>query len=785
METITKPDYGRVLKWMNGAIKVQEMYPHGHPATLQATEKSFHALQEIFKNIDYLTISQVKDRIIINGTFIEGASLPERLLEEFKNENINSLTFNKNLNPEELSNFLSFFVKSFNKDSLPTSLPAFLKENGIKSITIDQLRYELVSEEEVVVKAEALEGVELKAQISAIIKDNPDLVLDIIFNKPVKKEIVVEKFGSEINLSQLTEGIEKQLKELSDDQVLSILVSGLNEKLPTVDSPDPNSTQNEMVDLVLKLLQNSEKRKLLPEVKKMLSERGIVKKEHLDFLFDEKWLQSQTVLDEVLKMIEKLGTEEVDFERFMFLWHRVISSEDSKIKLYAIDKLLFKLDSESVQTGSLAVVALKEALSHFVSEKMEFEFSYVKDRLYDKIKDQLMSPRIFKNYTKLLKDIFLEMIKLEEFKEIHEILLEYNVHLSTEMSYPQEVRNVALNFIHEVSDVTTLAILTSHIKEGTPSPNIKLVEEILESLDKDKVAEKLLEIFTVDDRVARMSALRVLSRLGKSSVSALLTLLSTPHTYIREKGSELLVNEQWYKVRNVIFVLGNIPSVESVQTLLKLNQDPDLRVRMEVIKALERIGGPESVRALLTFLSDKEDEIRRNAITSLSRLGDKSCLLSLIEHFRHNRKDKLITLNAISKIGGDEPTDSGESSRTIKDYEEGRTIEDSDRADAHLSGRSRTIKFLLDVLWEKELGMKNLHPKERDEIRISTLNILGKIGSPELVSEIEKFIRQNRKSLRGLLAKDRLIESANRALKMIRSKYSKSLPDTIGWYGKK
>lgn len=210
--------------------------------------------------------------------------------------------------------------------------------------------------------------------------------------------------------------------------------------------------------------------------------------------------------------------------------------------------------------------------------------------------------------------------------------------------------------------------------------------------------------------------------------------------------------------------------------MLKLNQDPDLRVRLDVIKALERIGGPESVRVLLTFLSDKEDEVRRNAITSLSRLGDKSCLPSLIEHFRHNRKDKLITLNVISKIGGDEPTDGGESSRTI---------EDSERADTHLSVRSRTIKFLLDVLWEKELGMKDLHPKERDEIRISTLNILGKIGSPELVSEIETFIRQNRKSLRGLLAKDRLIESANRALKIIRSKYSKSLPDTIGWYGKK
>ena len=762
METTTKPDYDRVLKQMNGAIRVQEMYPTGHPATLQATDKAFSILQEIFKTTEFLTISKVGDRIIINGMSIEGASFPERLLEEFKNENINSLTFTKSLNQEELTRFLSFFVKSFNKDTQPKSLVDFLKENEIHSVKIDQLRFELVSEDEVVVKTEVLEGADLKAQISAIMKDNPDLVRDILLHKSVKPDEVVEKLGSEINLHQLTEEIEKQVKELSDNEILVLVASSLGEKLKQSESQDHYSTLNEMVDLVHKILEDREKRRLLPEVKKMLSEQGIIEKDHLDFLFDEKWLKSQAILDELINMIEKLGDHEVDSERFMFLWHRVNSSEDPNIKSYAINQLLSKLDSENVQTRNLTVSALKETLSHSIKVKTDFEFTYIRNRLSEKIKERLMSAFVLKDHAELLKVIFLEMIKRGELKEALSILLEFNVRLSLDSSDSQEIKEVASRFIQEISDGSTLGILVSNLKEGIPSQNIRIAEEILESLDKDKVAEKLVGIFTVSDRTTRMSALRVLSRLGKSSVSAISALLSNPGTFIRDKETELLLNEQWYKVRNAVFVLGNIPSEKSVQILSKLNQDQDMRVRLEVIKSLERIGGPESVRVILTFLNDKEDEVRKNALTSLTRLGDKSCLSSLFEHFRRNRKDKQATLSAIGTIGGDKPTEDSELSRTSEDSE-----------------HSRTIKFLLEVLRDEEVGIKNFSPKEKDGIKITVLEILGKIGSPDSIDQIEKFVSQKKKGLKVFLVNDRLIESANRALKAIRSKQLKATREMI------
>jgi len=106
-----------------------------------------------------------------------------------------------------------------------------------------------------------------------------------------------------------------------------------------------------------------------------------------------------------------------------------------------------------------------------------------------------------------------------------------------------------------------------------------------------------------------------------------------------------------------------------------------------------------------------------------------------MEHLRHNHEDRKITLTAIGKIG-----------------------------------KKDSIDFLLELLWEREKGIKHLAPRQKDEIKIAVLNILGKTGSSELTEEIEKFVKQRGKGLMNLLVKDKVLESANEALKTIESR---------------
>ncbi len=729
-----------ILKEIGAAVKRLGMYPPEHPAAIKAVEKSFLTLQQLFKDADGLTISKVDDKIVVNGKSVEGAILPERLKEEFQQQNTNSLTLFKTLTREELGKFLNFFVRPLDHNAPRKDLTKFLRQNRIRSIQVNESRYELVSDDEVVVKSEILEGAELKAQISTIVKQNPDLVTDVLLNKPVKPESVSEKIGTEVNSDQLVQGIDQHVKNLTDDQVLSLLASGVEFTLKESKGKDKNLLLSEVTSLLNKLLQDREKERLLPEVKRILSGHRIPEEEYFDFIFEEKWLKTQAVLDELTSQVDKLGIEEIDFERFTLLLGRLMDSKEEKIRLHIVDKLLFNLDSKNGQTRRLSVLALKDILSRGVSGKREAEFVYLKDRLYDKIKNQQVSNCFLKDSGELVRIIFLELIQRNEFEEARKIVSEYKARLNLEVFYPGGAREVARDFVKEVSDQSTLSLLVARLQEVRTQRDTKVIEEILESLDGDKVARELVEVFTVDDRATRISSLRVLSKLGRSSTAALSGLLGSISTFPREKRTRLLGDEYWYKVRNAIYVLGNVSDPSSVEVLLKLSSDPDTRVRLEVIKALTKIQTQEAADGLLTFLNDTDHQVRKNAITSLTMIGDKRCLKSLMDHFHNNREDRTSTLNAIGKIGGAE-----------------------------------SVGFVLELLSQEDSGIGRLSSREDEEIKITALDLVGKLGSAgypqvkasNLAEEVQKLIKQRKKGIKGLLVKDRVAEKAQRVLTMI------------------
>ena len=755
MPVVTKPDYGVVLKQMNGAIRRLEMYPSGHPAAMQALEKPFSVLQEVLKSDGHFIISRVENKIVVNGKQVEGADLAKRFLDEFQTQDIDSVSIAKSLTKEDLSKFLGFFVKPLGKNTQTISLPEYIKQNQIQSIKVDQLRYELVEEDEVVVKSDVMEGADLKSQIAQMLKDDPDLFREMLLSRPGGEtggglgtgtgRGSGEGSGNAAGSGDLRENFEQHLQSLSDDELLSLLATNLEQSMKnrTTDEQDYGSDLNRMAELVNRLLQDREKDKLLPQIKKLLSEKGIVKTEHLDYLFDERWLKSQEVLDELMKMIELLGTEQEDSERFMFLWQRVISSGDGEIKSYAIDKLLSQLESDNAQTRGLVVSTLERTLDHVIRNKMDFEFTFLKERLYQRITDELVSAGVFEDCSRLLRVAFWELVVRRKFREANQILTEHRVRLSPEVAFPEDARKVARDFIRNVTNDSTLAVLTSEMREGVAFQDLKTMEEILCALDGDQVAKSLLRVFTLDDRVARMSALRVLGRLGTSSVSAFSDLLSDPGNFMREHENGLLVNGAWYKIRNVIYVLGNIPQPESFDLLEKLSQDPDVRVRLEAVKALEKIAKPESVKILLNLLSDREDDVRRHAIASLTALNDQSSLEPLKHHFRHNPGDRGITTAAIGKIG-----------------------------------EERSSDFLLNLLWEKESSISQLSAKAKDEIKVAALSALSKIGSPGLTGEIERFVKHRGRGFRSLLVKDKVAEAANRALKTISGKTTDNVNGT-------
>ncbi len=740
MAADTKPDYEHALKEINGAIRRLEMYPSGHPAAVRAVERSYSALREIFRSDPQLVISRVDRKIVVNQKPIGDMELLKRLLAEFEHQNIGSITITGDLTQEELSTFLSFLVRPPDRGGQAASLAKLIEKSKLGSVKVDQLRYELVTEDEVVVKSEAAEGADLKAQLSGVIRENPDLIRDVISAEPGEKGTGGEPVAG-LRTRSAKEGSGRPTEELSDDDILRLLASSLEHRLKEV--KDGSLALNEVVQLANSLLRERKKTKLLPRIKKMLKDRALADEDQLDLLFDDKWLKSQELLDELLAMIEKLGSEEPDVERLNFLWRRVASSDHSDIKSFVLDKLLSKLDSEDDHTRSLVAAALETASDSLIENKEHSTLECLRERLCQKVKDQPGASAVLRDCCGSLRKILLETIRQGKFGEAHQQLLQLRTDLNEAASASPDVKQAVEDFVRAVSDDAALDILISSLGKGLDPKDVKIVERILESLDGDKVAHKLLDTFTARERTVRMSALRVMSRLGKSSVAAFSALLSDPAVLARKRQDGPLMKEIWYKMRNVIYVLGNIPDEGSLQLLSKLSRDPDRKVRLEVTGALEKIAKPQSVEALVALLDDPDDEIRTRVIASLATLGDRSCLERLKQHIRHNHKDATAAVAAVGKIGGEESTD-----------------------------------FLLNLLWETSPATSALPSKQKDEIRVAALNALAKIGSARLTSEIERFVTHRRGGLRGLLVRDKVMEAADRALKTIKSKDKRSSADT-------
>jgi hypothetical protein len=164
------------------------------------------------------------------------------------------------------------------------------------------------------------------------------------------------------------------------------------------------------------------------------------------------------------------------------------------------------------------------------------------------------------------------------------------------------------------------------------------------------------------------SARRVLRRAGASATEALIQrLVQADAMADRRNYFDLLKGQteglrqvilmlghpEWFAVRNIADLLGELRVDEAVPALARTLRHPDVRVRRAVALALARIGTPATVEHLAGVLRDEDRDLRAAVAAAIGGREMEGLAMPLVLAVQRERDPRVLTefLRALGRLG--------------------------------------------------------------------------------------------------------------------------------------
>ena len=235
----------------------------------------------------------------------------------------------------------------------------------------------------------------------------------------------------------------------------------------------------------------------------------------------------------------------------------------------------------------------------------------------------------------------------------------------------------------------TLSVLTrqveSAMRQGKMEPAMQIVYSVVrvEQRVEDQalrrqygIALRRMITRTMLDNLSKLvqvphledAAAMVLQRAGPDGMEVLLDLLSTSNTVTERRGVfnaliqmkegqdqliHMLGHPQWFVVRNVADLVGELGMESAVPALSKQLDHPDERVRKQVALALAKIGTRSAAEPLRRVLRDRSSEVRRQAALGVGGRKASALAMPLVVALEEEKDPEVVRelVLALGRIG--------------------------------------------------------------------------------------------------------------------------------------
>lgn len=702
------------------------IYGGEHPSAVKSIEKPFVLLNNLFDLKKYLNINLQNGYLYILNIRLKESVFTEEVITYMQVLDINAVLFERRMSASELGMFLKRFVMRVSKTDTSNLLSNYLKKNNIDTIEVNsELGFNLFEDQK---------------QYRGDIADDLSL-----------RNLVMNRLPDSVSeLASLCQNQQKYAEERLLDFNCDLIEYLVPEKASSIDSTEIEKAAFEHINRIRQEHDPNESETLAGITKKIYeliefhpASRQLTEKldhyiacEHFDNTMIEKIkspaakirYETSETIDDLFQKIFVYEQKDLDISQFSPAFLRLLKTNQKDKAGHVSLRLLEQLNHESFynrQNSLEILLSILNDVNHFTESDLLNEITrQALKNIYD-------HNETFE-YSELFWFVCDKCLKEKNYSLLHQIIIGLNVRRKIQDDitvYDSLVVKKVFTNINQPGIINKL--VDELLAKDSPAHNT--TKDLLIAIGSEEVALALARIISHPDRPVRQLALKILGDLGKASLAVFNNLLRNRELFERDENRRELPDSKWYVIRNAIFVLGLLKDpMGSIPLRLHIN-DPDVRVRREIIKSLEKIGGEESVDVLMMMATDTDREIRESAVITIGLIGHESSvplLISLIKSYPHII---LRAVSALGQIGGEE-------------------------AELFLAS------ILIDEAAQNEYTNGVI---AKDDLKLAVVKALGRIGNNNSLSTIKNY-QENLSTTQKILFKN---SQVNKAIKEILSRH--------------
>jgi hypothetical protein len=718
---------------LEAAIKRFRMYPPDHPACRNAAEAPHALLTSMLNDSESVVLGLIEGELAIGGVPSGFSVETSALGEAMKSLGLRSIVLKKGVTVDQLSAFIHFFSAKLSKSDEWPDLARYVAEKGLEQVEIDTLRYELVGKDEKIVPAATVVGAgsggtSLTVEFARILKEHPELLLRFLSDKDSARVSISQAYSHAIDYDRLCDDAEKEVGALTEEQVVQIIALGLKDKLSAESTPDVVDMQNALFD-IKSVVEKINRPDLIPKIRRIIEDLNLVDDKYVDLILEGRYSKRRLAFEELEESVRSIESGVARADQLAMLPKRLEVLGDADYSRQLIDRIFdgeFSLqkDADTATPDAMALTVTKSA----VKSDCESSCDAIADRVMKELADGTINRDRFLSLYGHGQQLCRWYLKAGKMQEFLDVLRSFHRYTSTEVVYADGVQFVADDFVFELGAVDVVRSLMECLIRDFEKQS-KVIYEILARLRTQASALALCEYISYPDRSVRLLLLRILSEYGEPAIKAFEMVIGEMQLPHRSVNSPNLPDDLWYRIRNIVFVSGNIRLPESVGVVEKFARDPDPRLAEEVIVALEKIADGKASRIIAGYLHFRSENVCRRAVAALGNVGDPESMTYLAELYQSHPDMRIQLAPVIARVGGD-----------------------------------KAVDFLRDAFVQDDGFFKNVYSKKKEEERISIIGALGRIRSQHSLERLKEVERISRAGFMGLFKSNAVLDAASRAV---------------------